>query len=123
MPVYSTSAVAAKTVYAVAQDRVILVGRSDVTLEVSREVLFTSDRVAVRAKARYGLAWPTPTAEQDQPHLIRPGVNHPGRRTAPTWEQWPAAAAHSSRDPAGDQRPHQDRPAPTGCGPVVHLTA
>ncbi len=43
-------------------DRVMVVMRDDVRLEVSRDAYFSSDRVAVKATMRVGFAFPHPAA-------------------------------------------------------------
>ena len=50
------------TVYGISADRVMVVMRDDVRLEVSREAYFSSDRVAVKATMRVGFAYPHPAA-------------------------------------------------------------
>jgi HK97 family phage major capsid protein len=57
-PMFTSPAVPAGTVYGIPADRVMVVMRDDVRLEVSREAYFSSDRVAVKATMRVGFAFP-----------------------------------------------------------------
>jgi HK97 family phage major capsid protein len=57
-PLFTSPAVPAGTVYGILADRVMVVMRDDVRLEVSREAYFSSDRVAVKATIRVGFAYP-----------------------------------------------------------------
>ena len=61
-PLLVSSAVGAKTAWAIPRDRVFIVIRTDAKIEVDRSVFFTSDRVAVKATMRVGLAFPHPLA-------------------------------------------------------------
>lgn len=64
VPLYVSPAVTAGTVWGIPRDRVLVVTREDVTLEVDRSVYFTSDRVAVKATMRVGFSFPHPAAVQ-----------------------------------------------------------
>jgi len=61
-PLLVSSAVGVKTAWAIPKDRVFLVIRSDARIEVDRSAFFTSDRVAIKATMRVGLAFPHPLA-------------------------------------------------------------
>lgn len=61
-PLLVSSAVAAKTAWGVARDRVFVVIRDDAKVEVDKSVYFTSDRVAVKATMRVGIGWAHPLA-------------------------------------------------------------
>ncbi len=62
VPLYVSQYVAANTLWAIDSSRVWLVVRDDATVEADRSVFFTSDRVAVRATMRAGLAFTHPQA-------------------------------------------------------------
>ena len=62
LPLRTSTAVTAGTVYGVPQDRAVLVVRNDVEILTDASVFFTSDRVAVRSTMRAGLAFPQPAA-------------------------------------------------------------
>lgn len=58
VPLLSSSAVTAGTVWGIPRDRVMVVLRHDTRLEISREAYFSSDRVGIRATMRVGFAFP-----------------------------------------------------------------
>lgn len=58
VPLLSSSAVAAGTVWGIPRDRVFIVVREDVTLDVDRSAYFASDSVGVRAVMRVGFGYP-----------------------------------------------------------------
>lgn len=58
VPLLSSPAVAAGTVWGIPQSRVFLVIRQDAEVEADASVFFTSDRTAVRGKLRCGFAFP-----------------------------------------------------------------
>ncbi len=62
VPLLTSPRVTAGTVWALPSDRVIVVRRQDVDLQLSTDAYFTSDRVAVRAVMRVGFAFPHPAA-------------------------------------------------------------
>ncbi len=62
VPLYVSPAVEAGTVWAVPRDRSIVVVRQGATVEADASPYFSSDRVAVRAILRVGLAYPQPEA-------------------------------------------------------------
>lgn len=62
VPLWTSPYVAAGTVWGVPADRVQVVMRDDVRLEVDRSAFFTSDRVAVKVTMRVGFAFPHPAA-------------------------------------------------------------
>lgn len=64
LPLFVSPAVTAGTVWGIPRDRVIVVRRQDVDLQVDRSAFFTSDRVAVRAVMRVAFAYPHPAAVQ-----------------------------------------------------------
>ncbi|MFI2104101.1 phage major capsid protein [Isoptericola sp. NPDC019693] len=64
VPLYVSPAVTAGTVWGIPRDRVLVVTREDVTLEVDKSVFFTSDRVAVKAIMRVGFGFPHAAAVQ-----------------------------------------------------------
>ncbi|WML64764.1 phage major capsid protein [Rhodococcus sp. AH-ZY2] len=57
VPLVSSPAVAAGDIWGIPRDRVHIVLRQDVTLDVDHSVYFTSDRVAVRATMRVGFGF------------------------------------------------------------------
>lgn len=57
VPLVSSSAVAVGDIWAIPRDRVHIVLRQDVTLDVDHSVFFTTDRVAVRATLRVGFGF------------------------------------------------------------------
>ena len=61
-PLLVSSAINAKTAWAIPQDRVFLVVRSDARVEIDKSVFFTSDRVAVKATMRVGFGFAHPQA-------------------------------------------------------------
>ncbi|BEH00903.1 hypothetical protein brsh051_01840 [Brooklawnia propionicigenes] len=64
VPLLTSPAVDAGTVWSIPQDRVILAVREGTTLEVDRSVYFGSDRIAVRAIMRVTFLFPHPSAIQ-----------------------------------------------------------
>ena len=58
LPLYSSTAVTAGEVWGVPKDRVFVVIRNDVDVQVDGSVFFTSDRSAIRATMRVGFAFP-----------------------------------------------------------------
>lgn len=62
IPLIPSPAVAVGDVWAIPAAKVVVVLRDDVRLEVDRSVFFTSDRIAVRATMRVGIAHPHPAA-------------------------------------------------------------
>lgn len=64
LPLYVSPAVTVGTVWGLPRDRVVIVRRTTVELDTDRSVYFTSDRVAVRATMRIGLAYPHEAAVQ-----------------------------------------------------------
>lgn len=62
VPLYSSPAVTAGEVWAVPADRVFVIIRNDVDLQVDSSPYFSSDRTAVRATMRVGFAFPHPLA-------------------------------------------------------------
>jgi HK97 family phage major capsid protein len=62
VPLLTSPRVTEGTIWALPKDRTIVVRRQDVSLELSRDAYFTSDRVAVRAVMRVGFAFPHPAA-------------------------------------------------------------
>ncbi|MEH6373274.1 phage major capsid protein [Streptomyces sp. KLMMK] len=64
VPLYVTSAVNAGTVWAIPRDRVQVVMRRDVRVDVSKDAKFTSDQVAIKATMRVAHAFPHPAAIQ-----------------------------------------------------------
>ncbi|NLV77780.1 MAG: phage major capsid protein [Rhodococcus sp.] len=58
VPLYSSPAVAAGDIWAIPRDRVQVVLRDNVTLDVDGSAYFTSDRIALRATMRVGFAFP-----------------------------------------------------------------
>lgn len=68
VPLYVSEYVAANTLWAVDASRVWLVVRDQASIEADRSVFFTSDRVAVRATMRAGLAFVHPQS------VIRVGI-------------------------------------------------
>ncbi|MGA4690704.1 phage major capsid protein [Rhodococcus sp. AB351] len=58
VPLYSSPAVAAGDIWAIPRDRVQVVLREDVTLDVDASAYFSSDRIGVRATMRVGFAFP-----------------------------------------------------------------
>lgn len=62
VPVLSSRAVAAGTIWGLPQSRAYLVVNHDAEVTVDGSVFFTSDRVAVRGKMRVGFGWPHPAA-------------------------------------------------------------
>lgn len=62
LPLLVSPAVTAGTVWAIPQQRVFVVVRSDARIDVDKSVYFTSDRVAVRATMRVGFGFPHPAA-------------------------------------------------------------
>ena len=61
-PLLVSSAVGAKTAWAIPRDRVFIVIRTDAKVEVDRSVFFTKDSVAVKATMRVGIGFPHPLA-------------------------------------------------------------
>ena len=59
---YSCAAVADDVIWAIPQMHSLVVVREDVDTEVSTDVFFTSDRVAVKTTARVGWGWAHPSA-------------------------------------------------------------
>ncbi|KOG53042.1 hypothetical protein ADK76_29260 [Streptomyces griseoflavus] len=64
VPLYVTNAVTVGTVWGIPRDRVMVVMRRDVTLDVSKHVRFTRDQVAIKATMRAAHAFPHPAAIQ-----------------------------------------------------------
>ncbi|MEO3978372.1 phage major capsid protein [Streptomyces sp. CAU 1734] len=64
VPLHVTSAVKAGTVWGIPRDRVQVVMRRDVRLDVSTDAKFTSDQVAIKATMRMAHAFPHPAAIQ-----------------------------------------------------------
>jgi HK97 family phage major capsid protein len=62
LPVYTSPAITAGTVWGIPEDRVVLVVRDEASIDVDRSIFFTSDRVAIRATLRVGIAFPHPQA-------------------------------------------------------------
>ncbi len=62
VPLHVSPSVAANTLWALDSSRVWLVLREDTTVEADRSVFFTSDRVAVKAVMRVGMAFPHPAS-------------------------------------------------------------
>ena len=62
VPLYVSPAVTVGTVWGIPRDRVLVITREDVTLEVDRSVYFASDKVAVKAVMRVAFAFPHPAA-------------------------------------------------------------
>lgn len=58
LPLYTSAAVPAGTIYGLDSSRVFTVIREDVTVEADRSVYFGSDSVAVRGIARVGFGYP-----------------------------------------------------------------
>jgi HK97 family phage major capsid protein len=59
VPLISTPAIVGSEIYALDGSRVFTILRKDVELEVSTQVYFTSDRVAIRGIIRVGFAYPS----------------------------------------------------------------
>lgn len=57
IPLRTSTAVTADTVWSIPQDRVVLGIREDVQINVSDQVFFSSDRVAIRATARVAFGY------------------------------------------------------------------
>ncbi|QHC25959.1 phage major capsid protein [Streptomyces sp. GS7] len=64
VPLYVSNAVTAGTVWGIPRDRVMVVMRRNVTLDVSKHARFTSDQVAIKATLRAAHAFPHPAAIQ-----------------------------------------------------------
>ncbi|MFI9082182.1 phage major capsid protein [Streptomyces sioyaensis] len=64
VPLYVSNAVTAGTAWGIPRDRVMVVMRRDVTLDVSKHARFTSDQVAIKATMRVAHAFPHPAAIQ-----------------------------------------------------------
>lgn len=62
VPLLVSPAVAVGTVWGIPNARVLVVRRTDVRIETSPHLYFSSDRVAVRATMRVGFAFPHPAA-------------------------------------------------------------
>ena len=62
VPLYSSPAVAADTVWALPAERVLFVVRQDARVESDTSVMFTSDRVAIRTTMRVSYAFTQPMA-------------------------------------------------------------
>lgn len=62
VPLYTSPAVPANTVWGISQPHSIVVMRQDPSVVVDASAFFTSDRVAVRATLRVGFAFPHPAA-------------------------------------------------------------
>lgn len=62
VPVFTSTAVGAGTAWGIPKDRVFVVIRNDVDLQVDKSAFFTSDRTAIRATMRVGFAFPHPLA-------------------------------------------------------------
>jgi HK97 family phage major capsid protein len=58
VPLLTTTAVAAGTIWAIPRSRVYLVIRENTTLEVDRSAYFSSDRIGVKAVMRVGFGFP-----------------------------------------------------------------
>jgi HK97 family phage major capsid protein len=70
-PLFTSSTVAAGTVWGIPVDRAMVVMRDDVRLEVGRDDYFSSDRVAVKATMRGGFAFPDSAARgQGRPDRV-----------------------------------------------------
>ncbi|MFK0293601.1 phage major capsid protein [Streptomyces sp. NPDC090442] len=64
VPLYVSNAVTAGTIWGIPRDRVMVVMRRNVTLDVSKHARFTSDQVAIKATLRAAHAFPHPAAIQ-----------------------------------------------------------
>lgn len=64
VPLITSPAVTAGTIWGIPTVRSIVVIRDDATLDIDRSVYFTSDRVAIRATMRVGWVFPQPLAIQ-----------------------------------------------------------
>jgi len=62
VPLYSSPAVAADTVWALPAEHVLFVVRADATVVSDSSVMFTSDRVAIRCTMRVSYAFTQPLA-------------------------------------------------------------
>ncbi|MEV3855982.1 phage major capsid protein [Streptomyces sp. NPDC050095] len=62
VPLYVSSAVTPGTVWGLPKDRVFVVLRRDVKVDLSTEAFFRSDQVAVRGTMRIGYGFPHPVA-------------------------------------------------------------
>lgn len=62
VPLYVSASVAANTLWAIDDSRCWLVLRDNAKVEADRSVFFTSDRVAVKATMRVGMAFPHPAS-------------------------------------------------------------
>jgi HK97 family phage major capsid protein len=62
VPLYTSPAVTAGTVWGVPRDRAFAVLRDDVRVERSEHAHFSTDRIAIRATMRVGFAFPHPAA-------------------------------------------------------------
>lgn len=62
VPLISSNQAVPGTIWGISHDRCIVVMRTDVSLAVSADAFFTSDRVAVRATMRVGFAFPAPAS-------------------------------------------------------------
>ncbi|MEU3710275.1 phage major capsid protein [Streptomyces catenulae] len=64
VPLYVSNAVTVGTVWGIPRDRVMVVMRRDVTLDVSKHARFTRDQTAIKATMRVAHAFPHPAAIQ-----------------------------------------------------------
>lgn len=64
VPIYSSPAVAAGTIWGLPSERIVIPMRTDPRLDVDESVFFTSDRVAIRATLRVTFLYPHPAAIQ-----------------------------------------------------------
>lgn len=62
VPVLVSSAIADGTIYAIDGRKTHIVLRNNVEVQVSHEAYFSSDRVGIKATARVGFAFPSPTS-------------------------------------------------------------
>ena len=62
IPLYSSPAVAANTVWGIPAQRVMTVVREDAAVEISDQAFFSSDRIAIRATMRVAFGYPHPAA-------------------------------------------------------------
>lgn len=62
LPLYVSNAVTVGEVWGVPQDRMLVVIRSNVDVQIDSSAFFTSDRSAIRATMRVGFAFPHPLA-------------------------------------------------------------
>jgi HK97 family phage major capsid protein len=58
VPLFSTPAIAAGTIWAIARDRVLIAVRQDATLDVDASAYFSSDRIGIRSTMRVGFGFP-----------------------------------------------------------------